>query len=529
MYSYSRAGGSVVLITAICMLAATCVSADYLPRRGFVTLQFDDSHSQHFDYIFPMLELYGFKGTFAFITETSDLGIENGMGWAVQQMYAAGHEIQDHTTRHDHMWATLVDTLDDGITEWIPYTFANIAIWDSLCDRSLFILDSLGITVTGWNQPGGTKPGKVPGHPEWRTASRVNDSLYAVIASKYEYAMGNWGVHSFNAHLNLRGHIYPQRFPFFNVPHVMIDYLSVEEIKTGIADAVASGLWYCAVDHAYTMEEVSRMDTVMSWLYDKEIEVVRCCEGRDRIQFRFWDPLENQLPQARMLTDLDENGKPDGYAGACAWDTTTSPPVDSCRCCRIWGGTDWTCYGPEVGDNSFSIWVRSADSTDASFSIAYANYDFDWGILSSKVTTVQCSHEWTHIDASLYPKLLFAVEDEVDRTNFRIMNVAEGDTIIVAYPEFVLSDIAGIGGNESAIGAPVSPMAVPNPVRLGTPVAIGPCGDLGVYDVLGRQIMDLGAAYGQEGLVIDTSRLGPGVFLVRPHKGGPAAKVIVLP
>jgi hypothetical protein len=84
------------------------------------------------------------------------------------------------------MWATHIDTLDDGITDWIPYTFANVATWDSLCERSLFIIDSLGIAVTGWNQPGGTTQGTVPGHPEWSTASGVNDSLYGVIAGKYE-------------------------------------------------------------------------------------------------------------------------------------------------------------------------------------------------------------------------------------------------------------------------------------------------------------------------------------------------------
>ncbi len=517
-----------VLVAGVCLWAVSPLQAEFTPRKGVVTLQFDDSHSYHYDYIYPILEAHGFKGTFAIVTETSDLGIENSRAWAVQEMYLAGHEIQDHTTRHDHMWATLLDSLDDGVTEYIEYVFANVAIWDSLCERSLSILDSLGITVTGWNQPGGTKPGVIPEHPEWSTASRINDSLYAVIASKYDYAMGNWGVYPHNAHLNLRGHIYPQQFPFFNVPHVMIDFLPLEEIKTGMADAVASGLWYCAVDHAYTMPEVAKIETLAAWLDETDIEVVRCCDGRDRIQFGYPDPLANQLPQARMLTDLDENGKPDGFTGACAWDTTTTPPVDSCRCCRIWGQTEWICYGPEVGDNAFSIWARSADETDASFSIAYAEYDFDRSILDSRTIAIQCPAEWTRIDSSLYWKLSIDIQDEVDRVVFRIQNLGEGDTILVAYPEFLLEAEAGIDGNGSVAGGLPRPVAVPNPVRLGAPVLIEPVGEAYVYDVLGRELMHLYPTCGRGRLLIDTARLGPGVFLMRGSDGAKSAKIIVL-
>jgi hypothetical protein len=518
----------VVLITLVCLLATPPAYAEFVPRTGFVTLQWDDSHECHYSGIFPILEAHGFKGTFAVITETSALGIEAGEAWKIQEMYAAGHEIQDHTTRHDHMWATLVDTLDDGIPEWMEYTFANVAIWDSLCDRSLYILDSLGIALTGWNQPGGSVPGTVPEHPEWRTASRVNDSLYAVIGSKYEYAMGNWGVHPYNGHLNLRGHIYPQRFPFFNVPHVMIDYLTLAEIRTGIADAVASGLWYCAVDHANSAAEVARMDTLATWLDETGIEVITCGEGRNRIQFGYPNPLENQLPQARMLTDLDENGKPDGFAGACAWDTLSTPPIDSCFCCRVYGETEFTCYGPEVGSNAFSVWVRSADSADASFSIAWAKRDFDLGILEAKTTAVQCPAEWTRIDTLLYSKLLIDIEDEVDRVTIRIQNPGEGDTILVAYPEFLLCAEAGIDDSSPVPGGLPGPVAVPNPVRLGAPVLVAPLSEIYVYDVLGRELMHLYPPYGQERLLIDTSRLGPGVFLIKPSDGGKSAKVVVL-
>jgi hypothetical protein len=44
-----------------------------------------------------------------------------------QDLYSRGHEIQDHITRHDYIWATHIDTVDEGIPDWIPYTFARVA------------------------------------------------------------------------------------------------------------------------------------------------------------------------------------------------------------------------------------------------------------------------------------------------------------------------------------------------------------------------------------------------------------------
>jgi hypothetical protein len=308
----------------------------------------------------------------------------------------------------------------------------------------------------------------------------------------------------------------------------MVDDLTLAEIKTGVADAVASGLWYCAVDHAYTIPEVNKMSSLMNWLDAADIEVVRCCEGRDRIQFGYWNPLENQLPQARMLADLDRNGKPDGFMGACCWDTASTPPVDSCYCCRVFGETDFTCYGPEIGRSAFSFWARSTDTTDVTFSVAYAEYDFDWTILARRVASVQVSGEWTKVDTTDFRKFIVYVVDDVDRVVFRIQGLGEGDTVLVAYPELLLIAEAGVEEVDTDTGGLPSPVAAPNPVPLGTPLRIETRGDMRVYDVLGREIMHVGAAYRQRSVVIDTSRLGPGIFLIKDRHGGPGIKVVVL-
>ena len=241
-----------VLGLAVAPWLAT-TSAAYTPRTGFVTLQFDDTHDLHYTHVFPILETYGFKGSFGYIIEASALGIEHD-AWKMVEMYQAGHEVQDHTTRHDYMWTTHVDTVDDGIDDWIPYTYADVATWDSLCQRSLYLLDSLGMEAMGWNYPGGG--GAAPGHPGWHWYGWVNDSMYTTVSNYYPYAIGA-GIYPHTAHLNLRGHNCPDRFPFFSVPHVTIDGVDIGEIKRGIADAVASGLWYLAVSHAQNLDEVA--------------------------------------------------------------------------------------------------------------------------------------------------------------------------------------------------------------------------------------------------------------------------------
>ncbi|MFH1313293.1 MAG: polysaccharide deacetylase family protein [Candidatus Eisenbacteria bacterium] len=498
--------------------------ADYTPRTGFVTLQFDDTHYYDCMHIFPILEEHGFKGSFGYITEVSDLGIENSP-WMMQAIYQAGHEVQDHTTRHDYMWASHVDSIDDDVTEWVEYTFADVATWDSLCERSLYILDSLGIEVIGWNHPGGTSS-PVPGHPGWKWLGAVNDSMYELIGTKYPYALG-YGVPAppNTAHLNLRGHNYPDRFPFFNVPHVTIDYRSMNEIKMGIADAVASGLWYLAVCHVNDREKVAKVDSLADWLVDCDVEVLKCCDGWQRIQYGDPDPCANQFPQARMLKDLDSNGKPDGFVGCCTWDTTTVAPVDDARCMQVYDDTEFYCYGPELGQNAFSLWVKSTTGSPSTVTIVWAKMDFDWTYLEDLVTLVQVPTEWTRVDTSGHPNFLIPVEDEVDRIRMRLLP----DTpILVAYPEMVLAGTAGVAVTEESGGLQPVLRIVPNPVMAGVPFRIGSAGRIDLYDALGRRILSTMPSRDRHEVVISTSGLPPGVYFVRRPAGGHGpAKVVV--
>ena len=517
----------VGVLCSVCLLAGRAGPQslpDYVPRTGFVTLQFDDSRDLHYTHVFPLLELHGFKATFGYITEVSQLGIENE-AWKMQEIYQAGHEVQDHTTRHNYLWASHVDTLDDGITEWIEWTFADSTSWDSLCERSLFILDSLGIEAIGWNYPGGGTY-SVPGHPTWRWLGAVNDTMYRVIGRRYPYAIG-YGVLPNTAHLNLRGHNRPERYPFFSVPHVTFDDLSLDEIKRGIADAVASGLWYVAVGHVRTLAEVDKLDSLLEWLDATEIEILRCCDGWQRIEFGQPDPEANQLPQADMLADIDGNNKPDGFIGACTRDTLTPPPVVDVKCMQVYGEVNFYCYGPELGTNSLSMWLKLAAAGPAMIRVTAAKYDFEWGSLGHTNTWVQASTEWTKIDSSTHANFVLEIEDEVDRVLIRLQPT-EDDTVLVAYPEFVHVCRSGIDVPDESATVDLTFRVRPNPVKRGMHLRIEPGGPVDVYDVLGRWLIRQAPDEARGWVTIDTSCLAEGVYFLETPQGRKGrAKVII--
>ena len=518
---------ALAIICSVCLLsgpAGSQAESEYVPRTGFVTLQFDDSRDLHYTHVFPLLETHGFKGTFGYITESSELGIE-GEAWKMQEMYQAGHEVQDHTTRHDYRWASHVDTVDNGIREWIPWTFVDSTAWDSLCERSLFILDSLGIEAIGWNYPGGGTY-SVPDHPTWKWLGAVNDTMYRVIGRKYPYGIG-YGVFPHTAHLNLRGHNRPDRYPFFSVPHVTFDDLGLDEIKTGIADAVAAGLWYVAVGHVRTLPEVDKLDSLLEWLDDSDIEVLRCCDGWQRIEFGQPDPAVNQLPQARMATDLDGNNKPDGFTGACAWDTLTVPPMPDVGCMCVYGQVDFYCYGPELGTNSLSMWVKSATGGPVTTRVITVKSDFEWGYLGNTNTGVQVSTEWTKIDSSVHSDFVWEIEDEVDRVLIRL-KPTEGDTLLVAHPEVVCVYQAGVDVPDECVPVDITFRVRPNPVRRGMPLRIKAGTDVDVYDILGRWLIRYAPDEATGFITIDTSSLAEGVYFLEAAHGWKGRTKVVI-
>ncbi len=71
-----------------------------LPHRP-VVLTFDDGYSDHYTTVYPLLQEFGFTGTFFIITGRADSNAPNHLTWnQIAEMAAAGMSMQPHTKSH---------------------------------------------------------------------------------------------------------------------------------------------------------------------------------------------------------------------------------------------------------------------------------------------------------------------------------------------------------------------------------------------------------------------------------------------
>lgn len=77
-----------------------------------VVLTFDDGYIDHFTNVFPVLQEFGFTGTFFIITSVADARNPAYMRWEqIQQMAAAGMSMEPHTKNHISLRQREFDTL----------------------------------------------------------------------------------------------------------------------------------------------------------------------------------------------------------------------------------------------------------------------------------------------------------------------------------------------------------------------------------------------------------------------------------
>lgn len=109
-----------------------------LPEKP-VLLSFDDGYLDNYDAAFPILQEYGFKGTFFIVTDFVDSGREGYMTWPmIEEMSRAGHRIESHSRTHPD----LRDKSRDGL------------IWEILGSQQT-IAAHIGYTPRYFCYPGG--------------------------------------------------------------------------------------------------------------------------------------------------------------------------------------------------------------------------------------------------------------------------------------------------------------------------------------------------------------------------------------
>lgn len=81
-------------------LSLAIVNQATLPEKP-VILTFDDGYLDMYDHVFPVLQEYGFTGTFFIISDYIDQEREGYMTWdMVTEMARAGHRIESHSKTH---------------------------------------------------------------------------------------------------------------------------------------------------------------------------------------------------------------------------------------------------------------------------------------------------------------------------------------------------------------------------------------------------------------------------------------------
>lgn len=81
-------------------LSAAVTSQMDLPEKP-VLLTFDDGYLDNYENAFPILQAFGFTGTFFVITDLADQGAEGYANWEqLEEMAAAGMRIESHTKSH---------------------------------------------------------------------------------------------------------------------------------------------------------------------------------------------------------------------------------------------------------------------------------------------------------------------------------------------------------------------------------------------------------------------------------------------
>ena len=341
-------------------------------RLGIVVFQFDDGTLGHYTHAFRILEKYGLKGSFGVVT-----GILDRPGRLtkahVKEMHEAGHEIHDHTLRHDAAFWGSPD---------------NRQQWPERIEQSLAILRSAGIETRGWNQPGGKGQG-------W------SDALRLVLSKHYDYAAGRVGLR-WEQTRNIHWHLKDDPLSLGRGGVRSWGYnggkgdaaKETECIKTLIADGIQQGLvtiplWHRVKEEDGTargLEEICRLVRENGLPTMVMADAVKAIQNpRDHFERHV-----EQMPNSAFVYDIDANGRPDGYL-RCRYAPVEAKGEAKSRVAEFGHGTTTWIYGPETGRTRFSLVARCAGDTPVAVTPVLTFTEIDRGFEYRRCKSHSCA------------------------------------------------------------------------------------------------------------------------------------------
>jgi Predicted xylanase/chitin deacetylase len=96
-----------------------------LPPKPII-LTFDDDNKSHYQYVFPLLQQYGFKATFFVYPANIFQKNDYGLTWdQLLEMKDAGMDIESHTFSHPFLSKTKTNPDDPHYLKWLEYELKN--------------------------------------------------------------------------------------------------------------------------------------------------------------------------------------------------------------------------------------------------------------------------------------------------------------------------------------------------------------------------------------------------------------------
>ena len=247
-----------------------------------VSLTFDDALPEHLDVVVPLLNRYGFHGTFYVHLSSCEL-TRRADEWAA--IAVAGHELGNHTVFHPadarKKWVTKANAIDDYTPERMQCELELANRWLQHLDRqhersfaypcSNPIIGRPGIfrrmirntrlertRVAGWLD-------QFPGPGETRTS-------YQRVAAKLFTACRGGG-------LNLHDHIPASKeFDRYLLPSANVDNCSADEVTQFVERGLQSDTWPILQFHGIGGDhgqncELTVFEQVVSWLAAQDVTV----------------------------------------------------------------------------------------------------------------------------------------------------------------------------------------------------------------------------------------------------------------
>ncbi len=143
-------------------LDAALLNGMPLPSKP-VILTFDDGYADHYTTAFPMLQEFGFTGTFFIITARADVHDPAHVSWAqIAEMAEAGMDMESHTKNHpdlrererDFLVYQILGSLESlaAFTDRVPHMFAYpVGRYDA---ETLAVLTELPVWRAVTTEPG---------------------------------------------------------------------------------------------------------------------------------------------------------------------------------------------------------------------------------------------------------------------------------------------------------------------------------------------------------------------------------------